>query len=171
MNVKCGLLTPEIQAQSNLTPYGINGKQSGSALDLSSVIFFPMSVRIQLLICNLTRFLGPKKGLTRHHVFKMSLINSTLIYNPLLGLTKRKKYFIMWTLSTAWGLFFIRCTSQIRSIPGFRWLTVLNVCISRPTRCTNSYNESLLIIKRSTCFGLSSPSSGATFFEAVSQLV
>ena len=39
----------------------------------------------------------------------------------------------------------------------------LNVYISRPTRCTNSYNESLLIIKCSTCFGLLSPSSGATF--------
>ena len=36
-----------------------------------------------------------------------------------------------------------------------------NVYISRPTRCTNSYNESLLIIKRPTCFGLFSPSSGA----------
>ena len=44
-----------------------------------------------------------------------------------------------------------------------------DVYISRPTRCTNSYNESLLIIKRSTCFGLLSPSSEATFFEAVSQ--
>ena len=42
-----------------------------------------------------------------------------------------------------------------------------NVYTSRPTRCTNSYNESLLIIKRSTGFGLLSPSSGATFFEAV----
>ena len=41
------------------------------------------------------------------------------------------------------------------------------VYISRPTRCTNFYNESFLIIKRSTCFGLLSPSSGATFFEAV----
>ena len=40
-----------------------------------------------------------------------------------------------------------------------------NVYISRPTRCANSYNESLLIIKRSTCFGLLSPSSGATFLE------
>ena len=29
-----------------------------------------------------------------------------------------------------------------------------NVYISRPTRYTNSYNESLLIIKRSTCFGV-----------------
>ena len=42
-----------------------------------------------------------------------------------------------------------------------------NIYISRPTGCTNSYNESLLIIKCSTCFGLFSPSSGATFFEAV----
>ena len=31
---------------------------------------------------------------------------------------------------------------------------VYNVHISRPTRCTNSYNVSLLIIKCSTCFGL-----------------
>ena len=46
-----------------------------------------------------------------------------------------------------------------------------NVYIRWPTRCTNSYNEYLLIIKRSTCFGLLSSSSGATFFEAVSQLV
>ena len=42
-----------------------------------------------------------------------------------------------------------------------------NVYVSRPTRCTNSYNESLFIIKCSTCFGLLSPSSGETFFEAV----
>ena len=40
-----------------------------------------------------------------------------------------------------------------------------NVYVSRPTRWTNSYNESLLIIKRSTCFGLFSPSSGATFLK------
>ena len=46
-----------------------------------------------------------------------------------------------------------------------------NVYISRPTRCTNSYNVSLLIIKRSTCFGLFSPSSGATFWSCISQLV
>ena len=37
--------------------------------------------------------------------------------------------------------------------------------ISRPTRGTNSYNESLLIIKCSTCFRLLSPSSGAMCFE------
>ena len=37
------------------------------------------------------------------------------------------------------------------------------VYIRRPTRCTNSYNVSLFIIKCSTCFGLFSPSSGATF--------
>ena len=37
------------------------------------------------------------------------------------------------------------------------------VYISRPTRCTNSYNEFLLIIKHSTCFRLLSPSSGVTF--------
>ena len=36
--------------------------------------------------------------------------------------------------------------------------------ISRPARCKNSYNESLLIIKCSTCFGFLSPSSGTTFF-------
>ena len=36
--------------------------------------------------------------------------------------------------------------------------------IGRLTRCTISYNESLLIIKRSTCFGLFSPSSGVTFY-------
>ena len=29
-----------------------------------------------------------------------------------------------------------------------------NVCVSRPTRFTNSYNVSLFIIKCSTCFGL-----------------
>ena len=29
-----------------------------------------------------------------------------------------------------------------------------DVYISRPTRCTNSYNVPLLIIKRSICFGL-----------------
>ena len=46
-----------------------------------------------------------------------------------------------------------------------------NVYISRPTRYTNSYNESLLIIKLSTCFGLLSPSSGATFWSCISQLV
>ena len=39
-----------------------------------------------------------------------------------------------------------------------------NVYISRPTRRTNSYNESLLIIKCSACFGLFSASSGTTFF-------
>ena len=44
---------------------------------------------------------------------------------------------------------------------------ISNVYISRPTKCTNSYNVSLFIIKHSTCFGLSSPSSGATFVEAV----
>ena len=38
-----------------------------------------------------------------------------------------------------------------------------NVYISRPTRCTNSYNVSLFIIKCSTCFGHFSPSSGAIF--------
>ena len=38
-----------------------------------------------------------------------------------------------------------------------------SVYTSRPTRCTNSYNVSLFIIKCSTCFGLFSPSSGATF--------
>ena len=43
----------------------------------------------------------------------------------------------------------------------------MNVYICRPTRCTNSYNESLLIIKCSTCFGLFSASSGTTCFEAV----
>ena len=47
----------------------------------------------------------------------------------------------------------------------------VNVYISRQTRYTNSYNEHLLIVKRSTCFVLFIPSSGATFFEAVSQLV
>ena len=34
-----------------------------------------------------------------------------------------------------------------------------NVYISRPTRCTNSYNVSLFIIKCSTCFARFSPSS------------
>ena len=43
--------------------------------------------------------------------------------------------------------------------------------ISRPTRCTNSYNKSLLIIKCSTCFGLLSPSSGATCWSCTSHLV
>ena len=46
-----------------------------------------------------------------------------------------------------------------------------NVYISRPTRSINSYNESLLIIKCSTYFGLCSPSSGATFWSCISQLV
>ena len=46
-----------------------------------------------------------------------------------------------------------------------------NVYISRPTRCTNSYNVSLFIIKCSTCFGPFSPSSGATFWSCTSQLV
>ena len=46
-----------------------------------------------------------------------------------------------------------------------------NVYISRTTRCTNSYNVSLFIIKCSTCFGLFSPSSGATFWSCISQLV
>jgi len=41
-----------------------------------------------------------------------------------------------------------------------------NVYIGRPTKCTDSYNESLLIIKCLTFFGLLSPLSGATFFEA-----
>ena len=54
-------------------------------------------------------------------------------------------------------------------------LTVLNliyhVYVSRPTRCTNSYNVSLFIIKCSTCFGLFSPSSGATFWSCISQWV
>ena len=39
--------------------------------------------------------------------------------------------------------------------------------ISIPTRCTDSYNVFLFIIKRSTCFGLFSPSSGTTFFESL----
>ena len=43
------------------------------------------------------------------------------------------------------------------------------VYISRPTRCTNSYNVSFCIIKRSTCFGLFSPSSGTTFWSCISQ--
>ena len=46
-----------------------------------------------------------------------------------------------------------------------------SVYISKPTRCTNSYNVSLFIIKRSACFGLFSPSSGATFWSCISQLV
>ena len=46
-----------------------------------------------------------------------------------------------------------------------------DVYISRPTGCTNSYNVSLFIIKCSTCFGLFSPSSGATFWSCISQLV
>ena len=45
------------------------------------------------------------------------------------------------------------------------------IYISRPTRCTNSYNEFLLNIKCSTCFGLFSPSSGAMFWSCISQLV
>ena len=36
--------------------------------------------------------------------------------------------------------------------------TLIDMYISKPTRCTSSYNESILIIKRSTCFGLLSPS-------------
>ena len=44
-----------------------------------------------------------------------------------------------------------------------------NMYISRPTRCTSSCNVSLLIIKCSTCFGLFSPSSGATFWSCISQ--
>ena len=51
-------------------------------------------------------------------------------------------------------------------------LTMRNVSdkvyISRPTRCTNSYNVSLFIIKCSTCFGLFSPSAGATFWSCIS---
>ena len=47
-------------------------------------------------------------------------------------------------------------------------MAIYNVYISRPTRCTNACNEPLLIIKCSTCFGLLSPSSVATFLEAVS---
>ena len=46
-----------------------------------------------------------------------------------------------------------------------------NVYISRPTRCTDSYNASLFIVKCSTCFGLFSPSSGATFWSCISQMV
>ena len=46
-----------------------------------------------------------------------------------------------------------------------------NVYISRTTRCVNSCNVSLFIIKCSTCFGLFSPSSGATFWSCISQLV
>ena len=44
-----------------------------------------------------------------------------------------------------------------------------NVYISRPTRCTNYFNEFLLIISLSTYlyFGLLCPSSGAKFFKAV----
>ena len=48
-----------------------------------------------------------------------------------------------------------------------QWEVHLSVYVSRPTRCTNSYNESLLIIKCSTRSGLFSPSSRATFLEAV----
>ena len=48
-------------------------------------------------------------------------------------------------------------------------IRVTYVYIRRPNRRTNSYNESLLIIKRSTCFGLFSPSSGATFCIALQQ--
>ena len=43
--------------------------------------------------------------------------------------------------------------------------------VSRPTRCTNSYNVSLFLIKCSTCIGVLSPSSGATFWSCISQLV
>ena len=46
-----------------------------------------------------------------------------------------------------------------------------NVYISRPTRCIDSYNVSLFIIKCSTCFRLFSPSSGATFWSCILQLV
>ena len=47
-------------------------------------------------------------------------------------------------------------------------MCLYNVYISRPTRCTNSYNESLLIIKCSTCFGLLSQTSGVTFLKLYS---
>ena len=43
--------------------------------------------------------------------------------------------------------------------------------ISRPTECTNYYNASLFIIKCSTCFGLFSPSPGATFWSGISHLI
>ena len=46
-----------------------------------------------------------------------------------------------------------------------------NVYISTPTTCIDSYNVSLFVIKCSTCFGLFSPSSGATFWSCISQLV
>ena len=46
-----------------------------------------------------------------------------------------------------------------------------NVYIRRPTRCTVPYNVSLFIIKYSTFFVLFSPSSGATFWSCISQLV
>ena len=39
------------------------------------------------------------------------------------------------------------------------------------TALIDSYNESLLIIKRSTCFGIFSPSSGAKFWSCISELV
>ena len=38
-----------------------------------------------------------------------------------------------------------------------------SVYICRPTRCTDSYNETLCIINRFTCFGLLSPSSEAAY--------
>ena len=61
------------------------------------------------------------------------------------------------------------------STPTYDYIHVYNTCthvyISRPTRCTKSYNVSLFIIKCSTCFGLFSPSSGATFWSCISQLV
>ena len=47
----------------------------------------------------------------------------------------------------------------------------LSCVYNRPTRCTNSYNGSLFIIKCSTCFGIFSPSSRATFWSCISHLV
>ena len=46
-----------------------------------------------------------------------------------------------------------------------------SVFISRPNRCTESYNVFIFINKCSTCFGLFSPTSGATFLRCILQLV
>ena len=57
-------------------------------------------------------------------------------------------------------MFVPQCTNSRKIYYCMHRASYCSMYINRPTRCTNSYNVSLFIIKCSTCFGLFSPSSG-----------
>ena len=117
------LRTAEIQVQSNIALYGLTGEQSGSALDFSSVISFPMLARIQLLICNLIRFLGPKTGLSRHHVFHLLFGVQYIIFY--LDWPKQRNNLLCEHCSLLEVHFFVHGISELGGISGFRWLYLL----------------------------------------------